>query len=130
MTTPRISEAEWEVMQVLWDRNPATAADLIETLRSRRTWSDRTVKSLLSRLVKKGALAFEQEGNRYLYRPTASRAEMVREESRTFLERVFGGAASPLLVHFLKQENLSSEELGELRALVDELENQQRGDER
>ncbi len=126
---PRVSEAEWEVMQVLWDRHPRTAAEVIEALGPERGWSDRTVKTLLSRLLKKGVLAHESEGRRYLYRPRITREECVRAESESFLNRVFGGEASPLLAHFVREGELSEDDLAELRALLREKERDGEGDE-
>ena len=119
---PRVSEAEWAVMQVLWDRHPLTAAEVIEALPADHDWSDRTVKTLLSRLSKKGVLGHEEEGRRYLYRPLLSREQCVQAESESFVKRVFGGAASPLLAHFLREGDLSAAEIAELRALLRALE--------
>jgi BlaI family penicillinase repressor len=93
---PRISDAEWEVMRVVWDRHPVDAGAVAEELCARRDWSDRTVKSLLSRLVRKGALGFDLDGKRYLYRPLVKREACVRES------------------------DLSAEEIAELRRLLEE----------
>jgi len=117
---PSISDAEWEVMHVLWERSTATAQDVHAALDRGRQWSPRTVKTLLSRLVKKGALRFEVEGKRYLYRPRVSREQCVRAESRSFADRVLGGSASPLIATFLRESKLSPREIDELRALLDE----------
>ena len=117
---PGISDAEWEVMKVLWDQHPIPASEVAERLAGRRDWSPRTVKTLLNRLVRKGALAFETEGRRYLYRPTVSRTECVRRASQSFLRRVFGGSAGPMLVHFVKNSRLSDAEIEALRRTLDE----------
>jgi len=116
---PRISDAEWEVMNVVWDDHPVGAADVVERLAAQKDWSDKTVKTLLGRLVRKGALGFEVEGLRYLYRPTVSRERCVREESRSFIERVFGGKSSPLLAHLVRDADLSADEIAELRRVLD-----------
>ena len=120
--TPKISEAEWEVMNVVWDQHPVTAQDVHSALGEARDWSPRTVKTLLGRLVKKGALGFEAEGKRYRYHARVSREECVRAESRSFLDRVLGGSASPLLATFLEEGQPSAAELAELRRLLDEKE--------
>ena len=119
---PGISEAEWEVMAVVWARGGAvvTANEVVEALSPKRGWSPRTVKSMLNRLVKKGALGFEAEGKRYLYRARVTREQCVREESRSFLGRVFGGAVGPMLNHFVQNETLSEAEVQELRRMLDE----------
>jgi len=116
---PQVSDAEWEVMTVLWDSSPRTAAEVVEALSGRTTWAPKTIKTLLGRLVKKGALRFKEEGNRYLYRPVFPRERYVEEASKSFLDRVFGGKASPMLVHFVENAELSDEELRELRSMLD-----------
>lgn len=116
---PQISDAEWEVMQVLWESSPRTAAEVAEEVAERMAWHPKTVKTLLGRLVKKGALKYREEGNRYLYRPVFPREKYIAEESRTFLDRVFGGDAAPMLVHFVEHAELSEDDIAELRALLD-----------
>jgi BlaI family penicillinase repressor len=116
---PQVSDAEWEVMTVLWDASPRTAAEVVEALSTRTTWAPKTIKTLLGRLVKKGALRFKEEGNRYLYRPVFPRERYVEEASKSFLDRVFGGKATPMLVHFVENAELSDEELRELRSMLD-----------
>lgn len=115
----QISDAEWEVMNVLWTSSPLTASDVADALCQRMNWHPRTVKTLLSRLVRKGVLRYREEGNRYLYRPAIEREQYVKQETRSFLERVFGGAATPMLVHFVENESLSEEEMAELRKILD-----------
>lgn len=118
---PRISDAEWEVMLLLWQRAPQTAAEVAAKLCPAHDWTERTVKTLLARLVKKGALSAEPDGKRYLYTPEVSRSDCVQRESRSFLDRVFGGSASPLLAHFVREGDLGDTEIQELRRLLDEL---------
>jgi BlaI family transcriptional regulator, penicillinase repressor len=107
-------------MEVIWaalaDR---TASDVVDALADRRSRSPRTVKTLLSRLVKKGALAFEADGNRYLYRAKVRREDCVRAESRSFLSRVFAGSAGEMLCRFVDEAQLSAEEIERLRKLLD-----------
>jgi BlaI family transcriptional regulator, penicillinase repressor len=118
--TPSISDAEWEVISILWDASPLTAGQVVERLKGRKQWSPRTVKSLLNRLVKKRAVGFTEESNFYLYRPLVTRRACVRRESRGFASRVFGGAVGPMLVHFVRQADLSADEIEELkRALIE-----------
>jgi BlaI family penicillinase repressor len=117
---PAISDAEWEVMTVLWDRSPLMANEVVERLKGRKVWNPRTTKTLLNRLVKKGALDFTTQGNRYLYRPRVKREACVRMESRSFVRRVFGGEVGPMLVQFVRQADLSAGEIEELKKLLDE----------
>lgn len=116
---PQISDAEWEVMKVLWASSPRTASEIVEALAEPKQWHPKTVKTLLGRLVKKGALRYTEEGNRYIYRPVFPRERYIEQESRSFLERVFGGAAAPMLVHFVENNQLSEKDLEELREIIE-----------
>ena len=116
---PNISDAEWEVMRVLWERSPLSANDVVQDLGARKSWSPATIKTMLNRLVKKGALAYEAQGKRYLYRPRVAQAQCVQSESRSFLERVFGGAVVPMLNQFVQTAKLSPEQIAELRRILD-----------
>src|SRR5450432_962769 len=119
---PRISDAEWIVMEVVWSAAPVTASEIVDALAGRSGWNPRTIKTMLSRLVKKGALKYEADGKRYIYRPAVSRQASVRGESRSFLQRVFGGDVGPMLAHFVEDARLTPEQIRELRKLLDERE--------
>jgi len=120
---PRISEAEWAVMEVVWaSARQRTAQEIAAEIAPPRGWSERTVKTLLARLVKKGALGYAVEGKRYRYHAAVTREEGVRAESRSFLERVLGGRASPALAYFVREARLSQQEIDELRRLLREKE--------
>jgi BlaI family penicillinase repressor len=117
---PRISEAEWEVMKVVWEQAPCSAGQIIAALRQRdATWHPRTVKAFLNRLVKKKALGFKLDGRAYLYHPLARQSECAEAASRSFLDRVFGGSLQPMLAHFVARRKLSPEEIRELKKLLD-----------
>lgn len=117
--TPAITDAEWQVMEAVWQDSPATARDLVVRLAPHRGWSAGTVKTLLNRLVRKGALRFERDGKRFLYSAEVSRESCVRAETQSFLDRLFGGRTTPLLAHFAKEQNLSREELAELERILE-----------
>lgn len=116
----KISDAEWRVMRIVWQRRMATAAEVIEALAAETDWNHRTIRTLLRRLVEKGALATEQEGNRYVYRSNVTQNRCVREETQSFLEKVFDGNATELLAHFVRNETISTEQIDELKRLLDE----------
>lgn len=116
----QISDAEWVVMNLVWDLQPVDAAQVVDQLSEKHQWSAATIKTMLHRLVKKGALKHEAEGKRYRYRANVRRADCVRRASRSFLERVFGGDAAPALLHLVKSSKLSAEEVAQLRELLDE----------
>ena len=117
-----LSDAEWLVMNLVWDRQPIMAQDVIGALAEPCCWSPATVRTMLHRLVKKGALQFTPEGNRYWYRAAVRRADCVRRAARSFLDRVFDGEAAPLLAHFVRTARFSPEELAQLRTLLDQQE--------
>jgi len=118
---PKISEAEWEVMKVVWARTcPCTANEIVDALGGIAEWKPNTVKTLINRLVKKRALSYKEERRIYLYYSLVSEAECVRSETKTFVKRVFGGALKPMLVSFLKEEKLSDDEIDELKRILEE----------
>lgn len=117
----RISEAELAVMEVLWTQAPLTALDVATRIEPGREWSDRTVKTMLGRLLAKGVLAHEEQGKRYLYRPLIARADYVAQESGRLVDRLFGGRAAPLVAHLAESGQLSDADITELEALVREL---------
>jgi BlaI family penicillinase repressor len=114
-----ISDAEWAVMQVLWDLKEATAGEVIERLAASTVWNHRTVRTLIRRLVDKGLVTHSVEGQRHLYRPSASRQSCVRDEGRSFLSRVFQGDMSSLLTHFAREAGLDRDKISELRSLLE-----------
>ena len=118
----QIADAEWRVMDVLWKSAPLTAVEIAAELASEVDWSSATVKTLLHRLVKKGAINFVQEGKRYSYRPAVQRKACMREVTRSLVDRVFGGEPLSLVEYFVRSTRLSPEDLRRLRRLVDEQE--------
>lgn len=115
-----ISDAEWQVMNIVWEGQPMTAQEIIGRLEDQADWASATVKTMLHRLVKKDVLTFEAQGNRYIYWSRVRRANCVKQASRSFLDRVFGGASGPLLAHFLRHSKLSADEVAELRQILAE----------
>lgn len=117
----RISEAEHAVMEVLWEEQPLTAAEVAERAGPKRGWSVHTVKTLLSRLLAKGAISHEPEGRRFLYRPAIERDLYVGRESEKLVDRLFGGRVTPLIAQLAERRTLSPEDIAELEALLKEL---------
>lgn len=118
--TVQISDAEWDVMETVWDASPCAAADVIRRLRETHDWNHSTIRTLLARLVEKGALAYEVDGAKYIYRAAVSRASCVRQEGRSFLEKVFGGDAGALLAHFVADADLDRDQIDKLHQLLSE----------
>lgn len=105
-------------MSLVWGRSPIAAGEIVEALSKRTAWHSRTIRTLLDRLVRKGALGATLEGKRYLYEPLLSREACVRQESRSFLHRVFAGDPTPMLLHLVREAELSREEIKELKRLL------------
>ena len=112
---PSLAPTEWEVMKVLWDHGPLAARDVYASLPNSKSWAYKTVKTLLSRLVAKGAVDYDQVGNSYLYRPAAEREEVTRLEVHGVVQRIMGEAVSPVLAHFIEQADLTREEIDQLK---------------
>ena len=117
----KISNAEQVVMEVLWEKSPQSAQEVIDTLAPKKDWNEKTVRTLLNRLLKKEILGFRKESKKYLYFPLISRKAYLQEESQHFLESWFDGKLSPLVFSFAEQE-LSKSELEELKKLLSKME--------
>lgn len=114
----RISDAEHAVMEVLWDESPLTAQDVVERVDPGRGWSAATVKTLLGRLLTKAAIAHQEDGRRYLYRPLVRRDDYVTRESRRLMDRLFGGKLTPLVAHLAERDELTPEDVADIEALL------------
>jgi BlaI family penicillinase repressor len=117
---PRVSEAEWEVMKAVWKKSPCSAQDIIDALPRALDWNPATVKTLLNRLIRKGALQFKKNGKAYVYSPAFTEHEFRETEAHSFLHRIFDGGLSPMFAHFVRSHPLSQEDLAELEKLVRE----------
>ncbi|MEO6186591.1 MAG: BlaI/MecI/CopY family transcriptional regulator [Steroidobacteraceae bacterium] len=113
-----ISEAEAHVMQVLWQHSPRDADEVFTALPDCVDWQVATVKTLLNRLLKKGAVRAQKVGRRYFYAPVLKRDQWLLQESTTLLRRLFGGRVAPLVAHLNQQRRLSSGDLRDLRKLL------------
>lgn len=118
----RVSEAEWEIMEALWaSPDPLTAAEVAQKVPAQRQWSLATVKTMLSRLVIKGAVGHRQDGRRYLYHAAIERAATVGHESRRLVDRLFGGKLSPMIARLAEEDALSAEDVADIERLLQEL---------
>lgn len=121
-----ISDAESRVMEALWQQAPQTSENIVASLLQPTGWHEKTIKTLLNRLLGKGAVSAQKDGRRYLYSPVLRREEWQQLESRSLLDRVFGGKVAPLLAHFSQHEKLSTKDVAELRKLIDTIEKKAR----
>jgi len=118
----RITKAEWEIMAAVWERAPIAASAIAGLLEEKRQWTLATVRTLLRRLVNKGALEQRQEGKRFVYSPRVSMEECVRWESESFLDRVLGRTPSATILHLVRKSDLSKRDIQELRRILREKE--------
>ena len=114
----RISESELEVLKLLWDESPLGAADLVARAPAERKWSPTTVRTLLARLVEKGAVTATGSGRRFLYRPALERETLAAGQAGSLVDRLFGGRISPLVAQLAEQRDIDPKDLEELEALV------------
>lgn len=116
---PQISEAEYEVMKIVWKFAPVNTNEITELLLKTTSWSPRTIQTLIRRLVTKGALAYEKQGRVFVYTPLVREREYVEQESRSFLKRFYGGKISAMLSAYIENDRLSEAELDRLRSLLE-----------
>jgi BlaI family transcriptional regulator, penicillinase repressor len=114
----KVSPAEWEVLNALWDKSPATVPEICQALAGEQDWHPKTVGTFLTRLVKKGMLDAKREGRGNVYSPRKTREQCLRVESASFLKRVFRGSFGPMLCHFIEQAELSPDEIRDLERLL------------
>jgi BlaI family penicillinase repressor len=118
--TPKISEAEWEVMRVLWEAAPRTANEIVEVLTGRTHWKRETIRTLINRLVGKKVLKYEKRGRQYHYSPRVTEAECLRAETNSFVQRFGPSSIEPMLAAFVEGGHLSAERIAKLRCMLDE----------
>ena len=118
----QISDAEAVVMDVLWRRHPLPAEEVVAALAGHSEWAEPTVKTLLNRLLNKGALRADKEGRRYFYVPVLTREAWIAQQSEGFVDRLFGGRVAPLVAHFSERGKLTPDDVAELKRLISEIE--------
>jgi BlaI family penicillinase repressor len=116
---PGITEAEWEVMNVLWEKSPQTANEVISSLQEKMDWKPKTIRTLLDRLVKKEVVGVNQNQKVYTFYPRYTQAECQQAEAQSFLKRIYGGTMKSMLVQFIQDDSLSEEDMKELRSILD-----------
>lgn len=117
-----ISKTEFEVLEAIWQGHPASAQQIIERLNETKPWHEKTIKTLLNRMVKKDAICFEKVQRSYFYSPLFARDEYTFKESKSLLERMFSGRLSPLVSHFVKSDELTKDDINELKDLINQWE--------
>ena len=116
---PKISDSEWQVMMVLWEKNPLTARKIVNALSKKTLWKPKTIQTLINRLVAKKAVGYEKIGRLHHYYPRLTQTECVTAETKTFLRRVYDGGFKPMFATFLEDQKLSPQDIAELKRLLD-----------
>ncbi|WP_440906263.1 BlaI/MecI/CopY family transcriptional regulator [Catenovulum sp. SX2] len=117
-----VSRAEYEILNAIWLNYPCSAKDVVDRLNEQDSWHEKTVKTLLGRLVKKRAIKFEKSSRYYLYSPLIAKEEYIIKESDNFLKRLFDGKLSPLVASFAKSEKLTQSDINELKKIISDWE--------
>ncbi len=120
MDSLKISDSEWEIMKIIWQNSNCTAGEVIDALKDKKEWQPKTVKTLIRRLVDKKALGYEQYKREYKYYPLAEEVDCVKEESKSFLQRVYRGSLKNMLLNFIEDESLTKEDIEELTRILEE----------
>lgn len=115
---PQISEAEFEVMKIVWKYAPISTNEITDRLVKTTTWSPKTIQTLIKRLVTKGALSYEKQSRMFVYTPRVGEAEYIGQESNTFLNRFYDGNITAMLSAYIDNDRLSAAEIDELRSLL------------
>lgn len=117
--SPKISDAEYRVMKVIWQNAPINTNEVIDKLSETTTWSPRTIQTLLTRLVKKGVLAYEKKSRSFVYTPLVKKEDYVEQESSSFLDRFYNGTLNSMVLNFIENEKLTEDDIEELRKILD-----------
>ena len=120
---PKISDAEWQILKELWSNSPVTANKIIENLSNHSNWKPRTIKTLISRLVKKGAVGYEidkKDNRTYHYFPLVDKEQCVKAESQSFLKKVYNGSFNMMVAKLIEEQELSQQEIDELKQILNQ----------
>lgn len=115
---PSISESEWEIMNVLWDKAPQTANDIIFSLQESTDWKPKTIRTLLDRLVQKDVVGVNKNLRVYTFYPLYTQEKYQRAETESFIKRIYGGTLKSMLVQFIQEDTLSDDDINELRSIL------------
>ena len=119
-TIPKISDSEWKIMKIIWEKSNCNANEIVTALKTVEMWSPKTIKSLISRLLKKKVIDYDQVGRTYKYYPLFSEDECAKLERKSFLQRVYNGSLKTMLLNFIEDDPLSIEQLDELKNMLEE----------
>ena len=118
---PDISNAEWEIINVLWTQSPLSANHIIEQVQQSKAWNEKTIRTLITRLYKKGLLSREKQDGVYQYTPTVEEDYMKYEKTKTLVNQLYGGDVKSLVLNFVEQKEINEQDLQELHDLLEDL---------
>ena len=119
----KISNSEWDIMEILWDNNPLSSKEIIEKVGQNRDWKPTTIKTLISRLVDKNILSYEKIGKSYYYYPLFKKEECISVTSNKFINKFYKGQLKAMIASFIEEYELSNEEINELKEILDKKKN-------
>lgn len=115
---PQISEAEFEVMEVIWEKEPVSTNEIVDAVIENHNWNMRTIHTLISRLDKKGAISHKKDGRTYIYSSIVEKKNYVKSKSKSFIEKFYDGAANKMVLNFIENNMLSQEDIQELKNIL------------
>ncbi len=116
---PKISDSEWEVMKIIWERAPITSNEIVKELKALMKWRDTTIYTLITRLANKNIIEIDKESSPNLCRPLVSQMEGVKEERKSFIKKIYNGSLSLMLANFVEEDELTDEDINELKSILD-----------
>lgn len=120
-TIPAVSEAEYQVMKVIWAAGkPISTNDVVEALLKTTSWKPKTIQTLLARLVKKEALSYERDGRVFVYTPLVHASDILEQESDTFLDRFYDGTLNSMIVDYIERDKLTEDDMNKLVKLMEQ----------
>ena len=117
---PNITNAEWEIMKIIWINPEISSMNIIKELKDKSDWKPATVKTLINRLLTKNAIGFNKVGYEYLYFPLVSEDECIKLESKSFIKRVFNGSIKSMILTFAQSEEISETDIEELKNILEQ----------
>ncbi|EHI99268.1 transcriptional repressor, CopY family [Clostridium sp. DL-VIII] len=115
---PKISNAEWEVMKIIWNHSEITSVNIIHELQDKVEWKPTTIKSLINRLLNKNVISFKKLGNEYLYFSLVPEDECIKLESQSFINKVFNGSIKSMLLNFVESKEISEADIEDLKNIL------------
>jgi Predicted transcriptional regulator len=115
-----ITDSEWLIMSALWEKSPQTSAEIIKTVEVDTAWKPTTIQTLISRLTKKSMIKVDKTSSTYLYTPLVTKEDCTRQETKSFIKKVYNDSLQLFVANFLKEANLSNTDIEELKRILDD----------